>query len=755
MDEGDFVGTTGGIAMPSDSEILERIEEEIGWRLPRGTPETGLPALDSSLAGRTRAARLELPEEARDRDRWRPLTTPLDLNPFAYFGAVMDGRGRAIALYLTQLGLETVPAPVWELRHLEVLDCWSNALVAVPPELATAAVLRGVDLSVNRLEVVPQWVVDAGFDLSVAFVLDLEAGDPSERAGAARVLLLNGNPLRDPPWEIIQRGPEAVRAYFASRGAEARPLNEVKVLLVGDGGAGKTSLVRNLLGQPFDEHEGQTHGINIDRWQMRLPLREVRLNLWDFGGQEIMHATHLFFLSQRSLYVLVLDGRKEEDAEYWLKHIESFGGDSPVLVVLNKMDENPAFGVNRRFLQGKYQGIVGFYAVSCKTGAGIKELRAGLREGLGRVRTIETTWPKSWFAIKERLAKQDSHFISHDAYDEMCREAGIEEAAQQETLVQFLHDLGAVVHFGDFGLRHMHVLEPRWLTGAVYAIVNDPGLAGDKGVLDLARLPKILGGKHGPYTYPADTHPYIVDMMRKFELCYPIDDDTVLVPDLLDIQEPEIEFDTEHALRFRLDYDFLPKSIMPRFIVKRHRDIKGDLRWRTGVVLANKTIDATAVIRADEAAKRVYIDVAGVGRREYLTVVRATFLEINEGFEKLPVQERLVMPDAPEVTVAYDHLLRLEKVGQEEYYPEGAAHAYSVCELLGTITVPASATERSLRRVVGAAVTDSDTRETAVAKAKRIVILQPNFFGLGADLYALVDWLRGRGKKGSEKGAGR
>jgi hypothetical protein len=45
-----------------------------------------------------------------------------------------------------------------------------------------------------------------------------------------------------------------------------------------------------------------------------------------------MHATHQFFLSKRSLYILVLDGRKEEDAEYWLKHIESFGGDSPVLM---------------------------------------------------------------------------------------------------------------------------------------------------------------------------------------------------------------------------------------------------------------------------------------------------------------------------------------------------------------------------------------------------------------------------------------
>ncbi|MCI5183947.1 MAG: hypothetical protein D3921_15755, partial [Candidatus Electrothrix sp. AW1] len=51
---------------------------------------------------------------------------------------------------------------------------------------------------------------------------------------------------------------------------------------------------------------------------------------------EIMHATHQFFLSHRSLYVLVLDVRRDERPEHWLRYIETFGGDSPVLVVLNK-----------------------------------------------------------------------------------------------------------------------------------------------------------------------------------------------------------------------------------------------------------------------------------------------------------------------------------------------------------------------------------------------------------------------------------
>ena len=58
------------------------------------------------------------------------------------------------------------------------------------------------------------------------------------------------------------------------------------------------------------------------------------LNIWDFGGQEIMHSTHQFFFTKRTVYILVVNARQNENkdkTEKWLKRIESFGGDSPVI----------------------------------------------------------------------------------------------------------------------------------------------------------------------------------------------------------------------------------------------------------------------------------------------------------------------------------------------------------------------------------------------------------------------------------------
>jgi GTPase SAR1 family protein len=65
------------------------------------------------------------------------------------------------------------------------------------------------------------------------------------------------------------------------------------------------------------------------------------LNIWDFGGQEIMRGTHKFFLTQRSIYLLVLEDRRQDDlsVEPWLSTITSLGGDSPVLIIINKSDE--------------------------------------------------------------------------------------------------------------------------------------------------------------------------------------------------------------------------------------------------------------------------------------------------------------------------------------------------------------------------------------------------------------------------------
>ncbi len=116
---------------------------------------------------------------------------------------------------------------------------------------------------------------------------------------------------------------------------------------------GKTSLVKKLRNKPFNLYEDQTHGIRIEHGSFLIKEQLVNVRFWDFGGQEILHTTHSFFLTEGCIYVIVLDARRDSKPDYWLKYVQSFGGKSPVLIVANKIDENPGYEFDNIFLLKK------------------------------------------------------------------------------------------------------------------------------------------------------------------------------------------------------------------------------------------------------------------------------------------------------------------------------------------------------------------------------------------------------------------
>ena len=669
-----------------------------------------------------------------------------------------------ITLYLTSNELTELPSDITNLKNITVLHLDSNQLTDFPHEITKLINLKRLDLTDNQLTKLPSDISNlknitdlflndnllTEFPHEITKLINLINLDISDNGLAElppeiinlinlEILPLSNNPLKSPPIEIAEKGIGAITDYFKSlEESERQPLNEVKVLLVGHGGAGKTSLVKRLLGDKFDNNEPQTHGININKWEIIDGDDKIKVHFWDFGGQEIMHATHKFFLSKRSLYVLVLDGRKEEDEEYWLKHIESFGGDSPILVVINKIDDNPSSDVNRTLLHTKYKGIKSFHRISCKENEGIDSFAEILNNELLKVELRHEQFAKNWFNVKTKLENMTDNFISYEEYQKLCIEEHITSESAQETLIGFLSNLGIILYFKEFHLNHTHVLEPKWITGAVYKIINSKKVAQNKGLLRLDSLSDILKQEiEADYLYPRDKHEYIIDMMKKFELCYEIESGCILIPDLLEIQEPEFDFDYASSLKFRIDYDFLPNSVMSSFIVKMHKDIKDNLRWKTGVVLEDVTFNSKAVIKADESDKKIYIFVDGKQKREYFSVILYIFREINNSFKKMKATEKVPLPDKPEITVSYEHLIRLEGKGVKMYFPDGSENEYDVKKLLGAVFVE-NKTEDEILRILKKLVDKNDTEESLLEKANSIVKLQPGAFGISVDVNEVV-----------------
>ncbi|MDJ0835142.1 MAG: COR domain-containing protein [Acidobacteriota bacterium] len=521
-------------------------------------------------------------------------------------------------------------------------------------------------------------------------------------------LVLGDNPLKAPPLEIVRQGKEAVLAWFAARGDTGeRLLNQVKVLLVGDGYAGKTSLVQRVLHDTFEPNQGQTHGIRIEEWSTDGPKDDpMVVKFWDFGGQEIMHATHQFFLSKRCLYIVVQSARDEDRTWYWLHHIRGFGGDSPVLVVINKIDENPGFEVDENQLQREFPNIIGFYRLSCKKGRGIAGFKNRLCEELPKIELASAIWPERWFQIKEALESMEKPYITRARYRAVCKQHTVDTTDQQRTLLAFLHDLGVMLSFPDLHLRETQVLNPHWATNGVYKIINAKQLADHHGRLDLDKLDEVLAPtEEMPQSYPSETHPFLVELMRKFELCYPLEgEDAVLVPDLLAKNSPadfELRGDT---LTFLFDYTFLPPSVMPRFMVRLHKDIS--FAWRTGVILYDKDTDSRAAVLANQPANRISIEVSGPKRRDYLLVVRFFLRSIHATFTNLKVHEKVQLPDdpVPEHALAYSVLKKAEERGIAEL-PALNGNFYNVSDLLGRVQIKAPTNEEEERAFLRRTVT--------------------------------------------------
>jgi internalin A len=624
--------------------------------------------------------------------------------------------------------LKSIPKSLSELKLIRHLGFNHNHINSLPFELWTLSKLENLELTNNKISYIPIEIAEeCNWDL-----------DRLNHSGRLRLDILN-NPLKSPPIEIIENGQNATKNYYDSIKDEKTILNEVKVLLVGEGASGKTSLLNIFRNREFDEHESQTDGINIEHDETPTDDGIVKIHYWDFGGQEIMHATHQFFLSKRSLYILVIDKRREEKSEYWLKLIQSFGGDSPVIVALNKMDENPSFSVDKRRLKEKYPNIMGFFHISCKENTGLDDLKTRVVELLKQTPLYGTIWAPKWYRIKEHLENEDQPFIPYETYKKICEGYNLDDESTQQTLVRFLNDLGSVIHFSDPTLEHTHVLKPRWITEAVYRIINSPLLAESKGRIKREDLKEILKTSYeDKFDYPLDKHDYIINLMKKFEICYPYDSsDDVLLPGLLEVESPEFEFAKTDAINFIVAYEFLPKSIFLRLMVQLHKTI--NIKWRTGFVIHDARSESKALITVDQEQKRIYISVNGNNRKDYFAYLLFTLRQLNRSFENLKEVELIPMPDNPEYVMGYDDLLFQLEQDQEYCFPSGARKKYKIKDLLGIVSYvdePLTIILKKLEQIH--ADVKPDDPDSLSKAADKILQFKPSLFGLELDVKELI-----------------
>lgn len=433
-------------------------------------------------------------------------------------------------------------------------------------------------------------------------------------------LFIHGNPLPAIPKELISseengNSYEEVWNYLQDLGAGTVINTRVKLIIVGNGRVGKTSLYRRLSNEPYNKEEPFTHGVQIGQLDKEdLPevkTEDLKLQAWDFGGQEIFYATHQFFLSDEAVYVLAWTDKenvaayKERDkgtlpfdekwreCEYWLENIRLRAESSPILMVQTHSDViQYKCASDPTWERPPYNAIcINFSAAK---DFGLMELRSLLGNRLNTaIPMLGQEFPASYETVIQLIEteqqKPEQSSFSYDHFLGICKEAGIQTGGER-TLLEYLVKSGVVVHFDKPLLKEVIYIDPNWLTQQVYLLINND-LRPLKGRIDQAYLERLLPTPK----YDEKKRSQFIELLKSFELIFEPKGESFYIapqylPDELDSTEQKLHNIIFQGLSLAFVFrfpKFLPDNVMINFL-SRYGPFSNDIYWKNGICFSHE-----------------------------------------------------------------------------------------------------------------------------------------------------------------------
>ncbi|MBN1996089.1 hypothetical protein JW935_00970 [candidate division KSB1 bacterium] len=321
------------------------------------------------------------------------------------------------------------------------------------------------------------------------------------------------------PKEFRDQGAATVANYLEELEEKGgKQLNEARIIILGDKGAGKTCLARRLRDPdaPMTLIEESTAGVNTSLWKLK--KGNINIRIWDFAGHTVTHAVHQFFLSERCLYIIVYDGRTEERnrLEYWLNHMKNYGGDSRAFILVNKKDHHPVI-IPVNSLKDRYP-IEGVYTFSIGDDKDDLEL---FRDKVAEYIKNNPSWnkqkiPVNYFRVKsdlEALFKKGekkccNEHISRNEFDKIAEKHDVENSEQ---LLQNLHALGVSLWYKEMEEFNTLILNPEWISHGVYKIINWVNEE-KQYTLTLSDFLKVF--KDDKQRFPEEKHGFLFKLMK-------------------------------------------------------------------------------------------------------------------------------------------------------------------------------------------------------------------------------------------------
>jgi small GTP-binding protein len=156
----------------------------------------------------------------------------------------------------------------------------------------------------------------------------------------------------------------------------------LKVVIVGDGTVGKTTLVRRYCEGKFHASRVATIGVDFHTQHVQLPTGRVKLSIWDMAGQERFQVVREQFYRGSRAAALVFDVTSSVtliNLRRWREEVLQAVPDQKLVVVGNKIDLERAVNTPIGQAFASYVGAA-YLETSALTGEGVSHLFETLAE---------------------------------------------------------------------------------------------------------------------------------------------------------------------------------------------------------------------------------------------------------------------------------------------------------------------------------------------------------------------------------------
>lgn len=538
---------------------------------------------------------------------------------------------KLIVLSATGNMISSIPKMIGSLESLKILNLSNNKITELPESIGQLSLLKELHIANNLLTKLPNSIGN----LQKLFRLEIYKNKLTDLPSSFCDVIytsnpnLDGNPFGPEIKAAYKEGFDSLEAYLRSKSEEDVVLNEVKLILVGDGNVGKSCLLDSLCGEAFVSNKPTTHGIQIKTVVVkdRTSGTEITLNCWDFGGQPVYKPTHQLFFSAPAIYLVVWkprEGFQQNSVLEWTKLIKYREPNAKIIICATHGgpgERQP--DIDRQEFWDLYgeDTICGFIHIENEpnpdTGLrkNIGELKDLIAQVAGKLPEMGRRIPKRWSNAKAELYETGFPYLTTSKVYEICRSIHMDEEETKQ-FIRVFHRLGHFIHYeNDPLLQDIVIVKPDWLATAISFVLDDENIRANNGLVRLEYLSEIWNDRKRSeeFKYSHNLHKLFIRLMERFDLSYRVSSaknesksgDLSLIAQLVQDTRPNISKEWD---QYSYDGDeeksqicvivesetgdsASAEGLFYQLIVRLHKyslgasDFKKSVHWRRGLVI--------------------------------------------------------------------------------------------------------------------------------------------------------------------------